>query len=111
MRIILKQRRCLAGVSADQRTDVAPTSQHLSTVIPEDLSPTIVPSEGTMCCCLSLTAVLLRLCLTVGLSPAILPPSSHTQHDEEKLKNIQLESLGASVPTVYKCACIMSHVT
>jgi len=30
---------------------------------------------------------------------------------KEKLKNIQLKSLEALVPTVYKCGCIMSHVT
>jgi hypothetical protein len=70
MRIILKQRRCLAR----QKTGVAPLSQHLSTsVISEDLSPAILSSEGMRCSCLFLTAALLRLCLTQDLSPAILP--------------------------------------
>ncbi len=44
MRIILKQRRCLAR----QKTGVAPLSQHISTsVITEDLSPAILPSVIT----------------------------------------------------------------
>ena len=54
--------------------------------------------------------------LTVPLSYSV-PQSRHLalRHHtlnmtKKKLKNIQLKSLEALVPTVYKCACIMPHV-